>query len=86
MSKDFPTKRAIVYLVLELIRQLIFIGGVIWSAVWANGLIVQVADPADKLLVFITLCMGYIILIGLYLLTGMPFAQWCKRMKGMINV
>jgi len=84
--KDFPTKRAVVYLMLEVIRNLVFVGGIIWSVVYTHDLILQVSAPEDKLLVFLTIALGYIIIVGLYLLTGMPFAQWCKKMKEMINV
>lgn len=83
--KDFPTKQAVVYLILEVIRNIVFVGGIIWSAVYTHGLILQVSAPEDKLLVFLTITLGYIIIVGLYLLTGMPFIGWCKKMKEMIN-
>ena len=84
----FPpiTKRAVVYLILEIIRQMIFIGGVIWSGFYTLNLMSQISAPEDKLLVFITLSMGYIIIFSMYLLTGMPFVKWVERMKEMIDV
>jgi hypothetical protein len=67
-------------MILEIIRQIVFIGGVLWSGYHATNWVVSM--PTNELIVsaFAVMMIGYIAVFYLYLLTGKPFARWAEKL------